>query len=87
MNHKHKTHRHKIIDKRNEARRLRGRRNIEYIRVCKELSGCEVCGENRVACLDFHHKDPNNKRFGLANKAEKYSTAHIDAEMRKCVVL
>ena len=47
---------------------------------------CERCGFDHPAALDFHHKDPTQKSFGIsANK-------HIDKEkvldeIKKCEVL
>lgn len=70
-----------------DAGKLWRRRNREYIQACKVLSSCKQCGENRPICLDYHHKDPDNKLFGLAEDGERHSVDAIDAEMRKCVVL
>ena len=71
---------------RNGTDKLRHRRNKEYIRLYKQSRCCEQCGEARAVCLDFHHKEPDTKRFGLTG-AETYSIAAIDAEMRKCVLV
>ena len=65
--------------------RIRGRKNLEYIRQVKSTERC-ACGEARVACLDFHHKDLTSKRFGLSD-GDKHSIKDIDAEIRKCIVV
>ena len=58
----------------------------QYIRRYKELHPCSVCGETRVPCLDFHHKDPKAKKFDF-DKATQRSYDKIDHEIKKCVVL
>ncbi len=58
----------------------------EYVRVYKESHSCEMCGEARAVCLDFHHRDPAKKRFALSD-AETYSIKSIDAEIRKCIIV
>lgn len=46
------------------------------------------CGENHPACLQFHHRDPNEKDFNLAMAASQgYSKKRIEEEMSKCDVL
>lgn len=46
------------------------------------------CGENHPACLAFHHRDPSQKEFNLAECVNKnYSKKKILAEMEKCDVL
>lgn len=57
-----------------------------YIRLYKESHCCEVCGEARTVCLDFHHRDPDSKKFSLSD-AETYSIARIDKEIKKCILV
>lgn len=47
---------------------------------------CEKCGEIRSYVLDFHHIDPENKKFTIG-KLKKGSTEVIQAEIDKCVCL
>jgi hypothetical protein len=47
---------------------------------------CERCGFNHPAALDFHHKDPTQKSFGIsANK--HIGKEKILKEIEKCEVL
>ena len=46
---------------------------------------CERCGYNRCnAALDFHHKDPSQKDFGIAAKGHTRSWDAIKKELDKC---
>ena len=65
--------------------RLKRKKIKEYIRQVKSTERC-ACGEARVACLDFHHKDLTSKRFGLSD-GDKHSIKDIDAEIRKCIIV
>ena len=65
--------------------RLKRKKIKEYIRQVKSTGRC-ACGEARLACLDFHHKDLTSKRFGLSD-GDKHSIKDIDAEIRKCIVV
>jgi len=59
---------------------------LEYLRAIKSSRKCCVCGEGRSACLDFHHKDPSQKSFGLGNiKGQGISL--VKAEVAKCIVI
>lgn len=46
---------------------------------------CEICGEKHIACIDFHHRDPDEKSFNLGDAVGRgYSKETILAEVRKC---
>ena len=63
-------------------------RNREYIRRRKEIDGdCCICGESRLPCLDYHHKDPNDKVLRIAVMVKKHSLASIDTEINKCMLV
>lgn len=48
---------------------------------------CQVCGYSRsIAALDFHHRDPNQKDFGIGG-AISYGWERIRAEVDKCDLL
>lgn len=50
--------------------------------------GCERCDENHPACLDFHHRNPDEKEFSLRDvHSQKYSLERIQKEIDKCEVL
>ena len=56
----------------------------------QELKGslvCIKCGENHIACLDFHHRDPNEKEMGISYTLYKWGKKRIMAEIEKCDVL
>lgn len=43
------------------------------------------CGENHPATLDFHHRDPREKRFTITEGvALGYSVKSMNAEIAKC---
>jgi hypothetical protein len=78
-------HKHKVLERQRKRRKERKRWFKEEI-VAK--SACIRCGESHIACLDFHHKDPSEKEFGLGfmlslNKNKE----QILAEIAKCEVL
>jgi len=70
------------INKRNEQK-ISIRRYIN-----SKKNHCEECGEDHIACLDFHHKDRNEKTFDMIH-ALNYcvSIKNIQKEIDKCVVL
>ena len=48
---------------------------------------CRVCGYNRcMSALSFHHLDPNEKDFGIA-QACALSWEKVKRELDKCVLL
>lgn len=60
--------------------------NLKLVVLYKLQNPCILCGEDEPSCLDFHHPDPSDKEF---NVAEYYacSWAKIHKEMLKCVVV
>lgn len=70
--------------KRNIAYRKRVR---QWLSDFKQERGCARCGENHPACLDFHHENPSDKEFSLYRMPEASSRSHIEAEIKKCIVL
>lgn len=47
---------------------------------------CIICGESEPVCIDFHHKDPNEKEFTIG-KYRSRSRAWLREEISKCVCL
>lgn len=47
---------------------------------------CIICGESEPVCIDFHHKDPNEKEFTIG-KHRSRSRAWLWEEISKCVCL
>lgn len=49
---------------------------------------CEKCGYNKcVAAMDFHHKDPKEKDFGLSSNGNTQSWEKLTREADKCLLL
>lgn len=58
-------------------------------RMIAEFGGCcAICGYDRCAAvLHFHHRNPNQKRFGIGSRGLGRSIESIREEARKCVIL
>ena len=49
---------------------------------------CCMCGENHPACLQFHHRNPDEKSFGiLCNIKLSRSIEELKCEIMKCDIL
>lgn len=49
---------------------------------------CESCGYNKcIAALDFHHKNPNDKNFGISHRGLTRSFKKVLMEAKKCILL
>jgi hypothetical protein len=62
----------------------------EFKRRCVEYKGgkCERCGYNRCDwSIDFHHRDPNEKDFGLGKQRRTRFDDKIKKELDKCMIL
>jgi hypothetical protein len=54
----------------------------------KSTMKCERCPENHPACLDFHHKDPNQKLCEVSKLIQLGSSREVILEeIAKCSVL
>jgi len=56
------------------------------LNIKKKLS-CEKCGESKFYMLDFHHKDPRKKDFGISAKGNCHSWKRIKEELDKCILV
>ncbi len=56
---------------------------IEYKKTLK----CKECGENHIACLEFHHRNPAEKAFGIGHSFVGKSMEQLRKEIAKCDVL
>lgn len=54
-----------------------------------KINGCAICGYNKsFRGLDFHHSNPEDKKFLLSKKIfESYSNEKIAEEINKCILL
>jgi hypothetical protein len=66
----------------------RRRRKVKEILVEEAGGCCVICGYDRSVCaLEFHHRDPSQKAFGLAQRGITRSIAEVRREAEKCVLL
>lgn len=80
---------------RNRARQMemvaegKKRKRLWFRQLKAELGlACAECGEDHLACLDFHHDDPKLKEWGVAwMVAQNMGKQRILAEMARCTVL
>lgn len=72
-------------DAKNKADRVN-----KFKKNCVSYKGgqCEVCGYSKcIAALEFHHKDPTQKDFSMAQKKTCKFDDKIMAELDKCAIL
>lgn len=64
------------------------RRKLKLLAI-EHLGGkCSRCGYDRcVQALSFHHKNPNDKLFGISAKGITRSWASVQKEIDKCELL
>lgn len=66
----------------------RRRRRVKQILVDEAGGRCAICGYSRyVGALEFHHRDPATKSFGLGCGGLTRSLDKARAEAAKCVLL
>lgn len=58
----------------------------KYLNFIKESKKCEICGEGRGVCLDFHHKNRDDKEICLGD-IRVLSIEIIQREVEKCMVV
>lgn len=64
------------------------RRDIKAQAIAYKGGKCEVCGYNKsVRALSFHHKNREDKEFGVARRGYTRSWTRVKAELDKCVLL
>jgi len=74
----------------NMRERQRERRNEkkELLSEKKSEEGCYFCGLENPVCLDFHHKNSEEKKESVSRMADKdYSVELIELEIEKCEVI
>lgn len=63
------------------------RKMKERVDAYKMSKGCSRCGYNEhPAALDLHHRDPNEKSFGISNR-RNIAWSKLLTEIEKCDVL
>ncbi len=53
----------------------------------KTTISCQICGENHLACLDFHHKTKNDKKLRISRQIGWMSFEKVLEEIKRCDVL
>lgn len=61
-------------------------KKVSAVAEYKSNCGCAKCGETRPYVLEFHHRDPSQKDYTIANRA-RASLEAIMSEIQKCVIL
>jgi len=53
-----------------------------------KINGCAICGYNKCnACLDFHHVNPEDKKFQVNIRGLGLKDNRIITELNKCILL
>lgn len=64
------------------------RRNITWLHERKRGRACAVCAEGHPACLQFHHREPHEKRANVSQLARRgVALETLQREVAKCVLL
>lgn len=64
------------------------RRRVKAILIAESGGRCVLCGYDRsVAALQFHHVDPDSKRFELSSRGVAQALEKVREEAAKCVLL
>lgn len=75
-------------NKNKDKHRLKQQERRKQIRILVESlkSPCVICGESDKCCIDFHHKNPDEKDFQIADVGiHKWGNKRIIEEIEKCV--
>ena len=71
-----------------ERKKQRRQEMISWLREYKGTLACLQCGETHPACLDFHHRDRNEKDFRISALGNMgWSKERVLTEIAKCDVL
>lgn len=73
--------------RRNAAARSRREKRQAIVADLKRCLGCQHCGENDPALLDFHHNDAGQKEFTIAARIHSIPLERLSGEIEKCIVL
>jgi transcription elongation factor Elf1 len=79
-----------VLNRRKEMARVK-KRKMElraWLDEYKKNLACEKCGENHIACLDFHHRDASQKDFSVGSIKEfGWGRERVLNEIEKCMVV
>ena len=63
-------------------------RYVKKIKSINQLGGrCEICGENNIFKLTFHHKNVNDKEFEFSSLGKDKRWSVLKKELEKCNLL
>jgi len=78
---------YKDTNKRKEHLVLWRNKNREWFKSLKTTLKCKICGEDRVPCLDFHHRDFSEKDMNISRYISSWKIERILKEIAKCDIL
>jgi hypothetical protein len=68
--------------------RVRHRELLEWYEDYKSKCQCSICAEDHIACLEFHHVNPDDKEIEIADAIKNsWSINKVLKELQKCIVL
>jgi hypothetical protein len=73
-----------------DAEKAKSRREElkQYIEQVKRDNNCVCCGESDYRVLEFHHRDPSQKKFSIVSAVHnRYSLPALKREIEKCDVI
>lgn len=66
----------------------RSRKELKRKAVEYKGGKCEMCGYDKcIDALDFHHKEPSQKEFGVSKNTHNRKWEDIKKEIEKCMLL
>ena len=66
----------------------RRREKLKKLSIEYKGGKCQHCGYNKCdAAMEFHHTDPTQKDFGIAQRGHTRSFERIKIELDKCILL
>jgi len=78
----------KYREKSTKNNKIYKKRNKEYALSLKLSLKCKICGEDHPACLDFHHRDSDDKEYNISIISNSScSIKKLKKEIEKCDVL
>ena len=62
-------------------------KKLKWFHEFRSTLSCIECGENREPCIEFHHRNPDEKEYDISRMIRRYSKERIMVEIEKCDVL
>ena len=81
-------HKERLKEKHKAYRKEHKPTIIAWLSEYKKSLSCEMCGETHPACLQFHHRDPSEKRFTISAAGRLcVCIEELLKEIKKCDVV